>query len=63
MGEGSGGKGGGNWECGTPLSIPSYMTVMIIKLGKGHENLIIPFSCPNKLSVQVWIKSIQRFIR
>ena len=26
MGEGSGGKGGGNWECGTPLSTPSSMT-------------------------------------
>ena len=24
MGEGSGGKGGGNWECGTPLSTPSF---------------------------------------
>ena len=23
-GEGSGGKGGGNWEWGTPLSTPSY---------------------------------------
>ena len=22
-GEGSGGNGGGNWECGTPLSTPS----------------------------------------
>ena len=23
-GEGSGGKGGGNWEWGSPLSTPSY---------------------------------------
>ena len=25
-GEGSGGKGGGNWEWGTPLSTPSPIT-------------------------------------
>ena len=25
-GEGSGGKGGGNWELGTPLSTPSIMS-------------------------------------
>ena len=26
-GEGSGGNGGGNWECGTPLSTPSYLLI------------------------------------
>ena len=33
MGEGSGGKGGGNWECGTPLSTPSaldYLHILFI---------------------------------
>ena len=27
-GEGSGGKGGGNWEWGTPLSTPSFLVRM-----------------------------------
>ena len=28
-GEGTGGNGGGNWECGTPLSTPSNIADFI----------------------------------
>ena len=31
-GEGSGGKGGGNWEWGTPLSTPSIWSVDVHKI-------------------------------
>ena len=34
MGEGSGGNGGGNWECGTPLSTPSETPVLALKINK-----------------------------
>ena len=37
-GEGSGGKGGGNWEWGTPLSTPSLLQVAIYKLLQICEN-------------------------
>ena len=30
-GEGSGGKGGGNWEWGTPLSTPSLYDLKVLK--------------------------------
>ena len=36
-GEGSGGNGGGNWECGTPLSTPSYI---------GRHMAVTPFKFP-----------------
>ena len=31
-GEGSGGKGGGNWEWGTPLSTPSFKKMVVVEM-------------------------------
>ena len=43
-GEGSGGKGGGNWEWGTPLSTPSSILVDIYTYYSFISNLLTHLS-------------------
>ena len=44
-GEGTGGKGGGNWEWGTPLSTPSFKVGVVF--GKVSSKTLLEISSVN----------------